>query len=132
MTQRETIGQGVIVGLWATARLAAVLAAAAGLAACASVSEKISGTASEMPIVGLPAGAPQRPAEQLAFPAVHDMPPPRSAAVLNEVEQQKMENDLVAARNAQRGSAGTPAAAQKKPPPQSPRVVPVASSSTIY
>jgi hypothetical protein len=112
--------------------LAAVLAATAGLAGCASISEKIAGTASEMPAIGLPAGAPQRPAEQLTFPAVHDMPPPRDAAVLNEAEQKKLETDLVAARDAQRGSSGAPAPAQKKPARQAPRVVPVASSRTIY
>jgi hypothetical protein len=113
------------------ARVAAVLAAAAGLAACASMSEKIAGTASDMPGIGLPAGAPERPAEPLAYPAVHDMPPPRSSAVLTEVEQQKMEDDLVAARDAQR-PAQAAATGQRKPPRQSPRVIPVASSRTIY
>jgi hypothetical protein len=132
--KREAVEQGVPAGSRAgrVSRLAIVIATAVGLAGCASMSEKIAGTASELPVIGLPAGAPERPAEQFAYPAVHDMPPPRSATLLSEVEQQKMEGDLVAARDAQQRAAGTSAAAQKKPTRQSPRVVPVASSRTIY
>ena len=33
-----------------------------------------------------------------AFPAVHDMPPPRGNSVLTDYEQKKLENDLIAAR----------------------------------
>jgi hypothetical protein len=136
MTQRKTLGQGaarrcrpIRFGRLGAAVAAAV--AAAGLAACSTVSEKMAGTLSEMPGIGLPAGVPERPAEQLAYPAVHDMPPPRSAAVLSEVEQQKMEDDLVAARDAQRASAGRPAA-KKKPARAASPVVPASSSRTIY
>jgi hypothetical protein len=113
-------------------RLVTALAAAASLAACASMSEKLAGTASDLPGIGLPAGAPERPAEQRAYPAVHDMPPPRASTVLTEVEQQKMEDDLVAARDAQRPAQAAAPTAQKKPARQSPRVIPVASSRTIY
>jgi hypothetical protein len=119
-------------------RLAAMLATAAGLAACGTISEKMTGSLSEMPGIGLPEGVPERPAEQLAYPAVHDMPPPRTAAVLSEIEQQKMEDDLVAARKAQQSAVGEPKEAQKpkvtqkKPAQASPRPVPVSSSRTIY
>lgn len=118
-------------GLSRAAHLLAALAMAVSLSACASISEKLAGTASEMPGIGMPAGAPERLAEPMAYPAVHAMPPPRSSTVLTEVEQQKMEDDLVAARDAQR-PAQAAATAQKKPARQSPRVVPVASSRTIY
>jgi hypothetical protein len=47
---------------------------------------------------GLPAGAPARPAVAPAYPAVHDMPPPRSAAVLSEEERKKVEAELAAMR----------------------------------
>ncbi len=55
------------------------------LPACSSVM-------SEMPsqMGGLPAGAPPRPEVAPAYPAVHDMPPPRSTAVLTEEERKKV------------------------------------------
>lgn len=110
--------------------LMAGLAAAAALSACASISEKVAGAMSEVPVIGLPAGAPARPASPPPYPAVHDMPPPRTNAVLTEIERQKMETDLIAARERQQAAAGTRSAASKKPPP--PRVVPVSSGSSIY
>jgi hypothetical protein len=89
---------------------AKVMAVGLALSGCASMSEKFAETASQMPEIGLPANAPARPAQQMAYPAVHDIPPPRTAAVLTDVEQQKMESDLVAARNQLQGAAGTAAA----------------------
>jgi hypothetical protein len=112
--------------------LMVALSAAAGLSACASISEKMASAMSEMPAVGLPAAAPERPVDPPPFPAVHDMPPQRSNAVLTEIERQKMESDLVAARDRQQAIAGTPLATNKKPPPAPPRVVPVSSGSSIY
>ena len=44
-------------------RLALADLAAAGLSACASISEKIAGTMSEAPAIGLPADAPERPVD---------------------------------------------------------------------
>ncbi len=67
---------------------------------------------------GLPAGAPERPTTPGTFPAVHDMPPPRSDAVLTDDEQAKLEKDLSALRTRQGKVAGTdpaPAAAATKP-----------------
>lgn len=49
---------------------------------------------------GLPEGVPARRAEALAFPAVHDMPPPRPP-VLDAEQQKKLEADLIAIRNRQ-------------------------------
>ncbi len=74
---------------------APVVAAIAGrgraLPAAASISEKFAETASQMPGIGLPAGAPERPAEPTAYPAVHDIPPPRNSVVLTNIEQRKLE-----------------------------------------
>src|SRR5215468_5646318 len=55
---------------------------------------------SEMPtqVGGLPAGTPQRPAAAPEYPAVHEMPPPRTAAVLTEEEKKKVEAELAAMR----------------------------------
>jgi hypothetical protein len=72
------------------------------LASCAS-------TLSELPpqAGGLPEGAPERPANTLPYPAVHDMPPPRSTAVLTEEEKKKVEAELAAMRDQQARRAGT-------------------------
>jgi hypothetical protein len=55
---------------------------------------------SEMPkeLGGLPTGTPARPDAAPAYPAVHDMPPPRSTAVLTEEERKKVEAELAAMR----------------------------------
>jgi len=77
-----------------------------GLSGCASISEKFTETASQAPQIGLPANAPSRPAQQMTYPAVHDVPPPRTAAVLTDIEQQKLESDMLTARNQQQAAAG--------------------------
>jgi hypothetical protein len=73
-----------------------------------------SSTLSEMPtqLGGLPAGAPERPATPAAYPAVHDMPPPRPNTVLSEDERKKTEAELAALRARQEKQAGTTSAAQ--------------------
>src|ERR1700730_3276478 len=48
---------------------------------------------------GLPADAPARPDTPAAYPAVHNMPPTRSTATLNNDQQKQLQDDLVAARN---------------------------------
>ena len=67
---------------------------------------------------GLPADAPAAPKLPYQFPAVHDMPPPRSAKPLSDDQQIKLEHDLEAARDRQiRKSGEDPDAASepKKP-----------------
>jgi hypothetical protein len=71
-----------------------VAASAALLCACAS-------SIADMPGIGLPQGAPERPAVQADYPAVHDMPPRRAETALNADEQQKLEKELIAAREGQ-------------------------------
>ena len=123
--------------------LALTVGLAAGLGGCGTVSEKMSGAMASMPGVGLPANAPERPAEQRAYPAVHDMPPPRTNAMLTGAEQQQVERELMAARDGQKAAAAPPAqpapaakpaqtARQKPPPAPAPPLVPASSGRTIY
>jgi hypothetical protein len=76
--------------------LAAVLFVTLTLSACSS-------TLSELPhqVGGLPEGTPQRPAEQAAYPAVHDMPAARPTTAMSDADRQKAEAELAAARAAQ-------------------------------
>jgi hypothetical protein len=78
------------------AQLAGALLLAAMLSACSS-------TFAELPsaVGGLPAGTPDRAATPTAYPAVHDIPPPRTNTVLTEEEQKKAAADLAAARDQQ-------------------------------
>jgi hypothetical protein len=69
------------------------LALPMGLGACAST---FSGMPTQMG--GMPADTPQPAAAPAAYPAVHDMPPPRQNAVLTEAEQKQAEADLAALR----------------------------------
>jgi len=64
--------------------------------------------------IALPAGTPERPAVPYTYPAVHDMPPERAAPMMSEDQQERLESDLVAARNRQIG-APAPKPAAKKP-----------------
>lgn len=57
--------------------------------------------------VGLPAGAPERPAAPYKYPAVHDMPPPRATQPLSDEQQYKLERELQAARDRQEGRSAT-------------------------
>ena len=116
-------------------RSVALAIVAASLSACGSISEKFASTVSQAPVIGLPDSAPQRPVEAAAYPAVHDIPPPRAAAVLTEMEQQKLEDDLVAARRTQQADGGPAPAeqkAQQKAQPAKPRAIPASSGKAIY
>ena len=78
--------------------MAGLIAAAGALVGCGSMGSMV---ADHVPTAagGLPEGTPQRPTGQAVYPAVHDMPPPRSNTLLTDAEQKKLEDDLVAARN---------------------------------
>lgn len=111
------------------------IVAAAGLCGCASISEKFRDTAAALPGIGLPADAPERTAQPVAFPAVHDIPPPRNSVTLTNTEQSQLEKELVAARDEQQAISGVPRQSKKKDPKaQRSRgnVVPVSSQSSIY
>jgi hypothetical protein len=76
---------------------------------------------------GLPADAPQRPAQAPPFPGVYETPPPRSAALLDAEQQKRLEADLVAVRNraarAQKAALKEAAKAEPKvkPRPEKPK-----------
>ena len=59
----------------------------------------------DLPLVGLPANTPARPANPGEYPAVHDIPAPRQDTVLDQAQQDKLEKELVAARDRQASGA---------------------------
>ncbi|WP_315832518.1 hypothetical protein [Bradyrhizobium prioriisuperbiae] len=59
----------------------------------------------DLPVVGMPAGAPARPTGPTAYPAVHDMPADRGDPMLDPAEQAKLSNDLKAVRDRQEKAA---------------------------
>jgi hypothetical protein len=107
---------------------------AAALAGCSSSS--VNSFIDIMPReVGLPADAPERSAQPPTYPAVHDMPPSRSTTTLSAEEQIRLEDDLVAVRTRQEiATAPAQSAAKRRSPPvpPAPRIIPAASSNTIY
>jgi len=111
---------------------AAGMVAAAGLSACGSISHNIAATMSQMPAVGVSDSAPARPESPPPYPAVHDLPPPRERTVLTEIEQQKLEDDLVNARDRQLVAAGKPVPKRKKAEPPGAGPIPASNSRTIY
>jgi len=83
------------------ARVGGALLLLGVLAGCSSTIEKLPSA-----VGGLPADAPERTATPSAYPAVHDMPPPRTNVVLTEAEQKKAAAELAAAREQQAKRAG--------------------------
>jgi hypothetical protein len=71
---------------------ALVSAGAGSLASCSSMAQ--------LPVSagGMPQDAPKRPQIAPAFPAVHDMPPPRNNAALTEEEKKRVEAELAVLR----------------------------------
>jgi hypothetical protein len=114
-------------------RLIVPVIAAAGLAGCGSISEKFRDTAAALPGVGLPADAPERTAQPVAFPAVHDIPPPRNSVTLTNTEQDQMERDLVKARDELQVAAGVAKPKKKDDPKAVGKIgAPVSSRASIY
>src|SRR5262245_36698455 len=85
--------------LWS---VAALLAAAFALGGCST-------QIADMPGVGLPADAPERPKEAGGYLPVHDLPPDRDEAAMKPAEVAKIQADLTAARDRQ-ATAANPAA----------------------
>jgi hypothetical protein len=84
--------------------MAALILSALALNGCST-------SIADLPGIGTPADAPQRPREAGSYLPVHDIPPERDEAALNPKEQAKIEAELRAARDRQASSAtGTPAA----------------------
>jgi len=113
-------------------RLLVPIIAAAGLAGCSSISEKFRDTAAALPGVGLPADAPERTAQPVAFPAVHDVPPPRNSVTLTNPEQDQMERELVKARDELQVASGVAKPKNKDAKALNKIGAPVSSRSSIY
>jgi hypothetical protein len=92
----------------AMARLAAIVLTGLSFGACAATTSGLSSLPKE--VGGLPENTPARPATQMAYPAVHDMPPPRTAAVLTPEQVKEAEAELTAVRDRQ---SKDPSAAKK-------------------
>ena len=91
----------------------AVSAAALGLGGCSG-----SLVADHMPtaVGGLPDDAPERPATPQLYPAVHNMPPARATTTLNDDQQKRLQDDLVAARDRTGAGSDTPSGATGNSP----------------
>jgi hypothetical protein len=66
----------------------------------------------DLPGIGVPADAPDRPKEANSYLPVHDLPPDRDEAALKPAERAKIQSELIAARDRQASSvaAQNPAA----------------------
>jgi hypothetical protein len=84
-----------------TIRLLAIGALFASALAVGGCSTSIA----DLPGVGLPSDAPQRPKEAGGYLPVHDLPPDREEAAMKPAEQDKIEKELIAARDRQATSA---------------------------
>jgi hypothetical protein len=78
--------------------LGALLVAALALGGCST-------TIADLPAVGTPADAPDRPKEAGAYLPVHDLPPERVDAIIPPAERAKIEAELIAAREHQAAAA---------------------------
>ena len=88
--------------LWS---MAALFASAFALGGCST-------SIADLPGVGLPGDAPQRPKEAGSYLPVHDLPPDRNETALKPAEQAKIQADLIAARDRQASTAAQNAAAK--------------------
>jgi hypothetical protein len=104
--------------------LAAVALALGGCSA-AQVFEKM-----PQSVGGLSPDAPKAPDTPYAYPAVHDMPASREIKPLTDGEQLKLENDLLAIRQAQEKAAADDAQANQNPPAPPPPPAPTPPAKT--
>jgi hypothetical protein len=74
--------------------LAALMMSTLALTGCSS-------SIADLPLVGTPSDAPERPKEQGAYLPVNDLPPNRDEQVLDPKERAKIQADLIAARDRQ-------------------------------
>lgn len=77
--------------------MAALIASALTIGGCST-------QIADMPGVGLPSDAPQRPKEAGNYIPVHDLPPERDEATMKPAELAKIQAELVAARDRQASS----------------------------
>jgi hypothetical protein len=85
--------------------LAALLASALALGGCST-------SIADLPLVGTPADAPERPKEPGGYLPVHDLPPDRAEPELPPAERAKIQAELLAARDRQVSAAAKDPAAK--------------------
>ena len=81
--------------------LAALLLSALALGGCST-------SIADLPLVGTPADAPERPKEAGAYLPVHDLPPDRDEAAMPPAERAKIQAELLAARDRQASASCQP------------------------
>jgi hypothetical protein len=81
--------------LWS---MAALMVSALAVSGCST-------SIADLPGVGLPSDAPQRPKEAAGYLPVHDLPPDRDEAAMKPAEQAKLQAELAAARDRQAATA---------------------------
>src|SRR6266851_5485495 len=86
--------------------LGALLASALALGGC-SIS------IADLPLVGTPADAPERPKEAGAYLPVHDLPRDREESAMAPAERAKVQSELIAARDRQASAAAAKATGAK-------------------
>lgn len=86
-----------------------LLATALALAACSSTFDVL-----PEKLGGIPAGAPERPAEQPVFPNVYEQRPNRELKNLSEDERKNLETELTTLREQQKQLANPPPPPAKK------------------
>jgi hypothetical protein len=59
----------------------------------------------DLPLVGTPADAPERPKDAGAYLPVHDLPPARDEAALTPAQRAEIQKELLAARDRQASEA---------------------------
>jgi hypothetical protein len=74
--------------------VAALLFSALALGGCST-------SIADMPLVGTPADAPERPKEASSYLPVNDLPPDRDETVITSAERAKLLKELAAARDRQ-------------------------------
>lgn len=88
--------------------MAALAASALALGGCST-------QIADMPAIGLPADAPERPKEAGGYLPVHDLPPERTEEAIKPAELAKIQSELTAARDRQ-AVVSSPAKSAKKHP----------------
>lgn len=85
---------------------AALLLSVLTLAGCST-------SIADLPLVGTPADAPERPKEAGTYLPVHDLPPDREEAAIPPAERAKLQAELLAARDRQASLAAAQNSAAK-------------------
>ena len=85
---------------------AALLLSALTLGGCST-------SIADLPLIGTPADAPERPKEPGTYLPVHDLPPDRDEAAMPPAERARIQAELLAARDRQASSSASQNPASK-------------------